>query len=229
MKRQTHNEDKNFVGWQESWKRGWTPWEQPGADSAFLEYLKAELRAELPKNAAALVPLCGGSGVLKSLRNEGLAVTGVELVPKALRELRRRHFPRATWRRRKEGAAVLHQIRGVTLAQQDFLNFSAPATFDLVYDRAAMIAMHPRQRRRYASVIKKSLKPGGYLYLISFTCTGKLPLGPPFPISGADLKTLYKGLRLRRKKSVTVRDLDSRFTEQGVKSFTYSSYLFQKP
>lgn len=86
-----------------------------------------------------------------------------------------------------------------TLLKGDFFGLDADATggqFDSIWDRASMVAIDPALRGDYVDVMKKLLKPGGTILLMTIERrTGTedgLKMGPPFSISEEAVRGLYE-------------------------------------
>eukprot|EP00939_MAST-03C_sp_MAST-3C-sp1_P000483 g483.t1 len=70
-------------------------------------------------------------------------------------------------------------------------------TFDVVYDRAALVAIRPDQREEYVRVVDSMLKPGGRVLLVTVEHDG-FPggkKGPPYAVTEEDVRTLYNERR----------------------------------
>jgi SAM-dependent methyltransferase len=64
----------------------------------------------------------------------------------------------------------------------DIANFSSPHPFSLWHDRAVFhFLIEPEDRKKYVEVLKKTLRPGGYLVLAAFA------IGGPTKCSGLDI------------------------------------------
>lgn len=131
-----------------------------------------------------LVPLCGKSADLAWLAERGCVVTGVELSPLACaaffaeRNLVPTVTPGVPFTRYEHGA--------ITILQGDI--FDLRGAFDAVWDRAALIALPPEVRPRYAAHAQ-SLAPRGLL--VSFTYDQSKRDGPPFSVPDDEVRSLY--------------------------------------
>lgn len=111
------------------------------------------------RSQKVLVPLCGKSEDLIWLANQHDSVQGVELSQIAVRSFFAEHFytPTVT---RLNAQHELYQFDELTLFTGDF--FTAPVeSVDLVYDRAALVALPEEMRAEYAQRVLQLLKPGG--------------------------------------------------------------------
>lgn len=92
----------------------------------------------------------------------------------------------------------------IQFAIGDFLNFdkrivtgiveNEDASFDSCWDRAALVALHPKDREKYVETVHKMLRPGGHVLLV-VTEHDPFPqgvLGPPFSIPEEAVRDLYE-------------------------------------
>ncbi len=214
-----------FGLWRQAWKTKNTPWVAPNSDKPLLQFLRSE--KGLRRGASILVPLCGNSSIIKKLHQRGFNVTGVEYVPEALSNLKKQ-FGRRTWKTAKVPAGREYSRERIALLQQDFLQFRKNAAFDLIYDRAAFVAMNPRHRRRYAAVLRRSLRSGGLLYIVVFRMRGAERPGPPFSVQPADMRKHFGALKLLHRSQHTDRLPPARYKEVGVKEIVYSCYIYKR-
>ena len=138
-----------------------------------------------------LVPLAGTTVDLDLLVESGREVTAVELVERAVHDYFRERgsIPEpersASGERYRRGA--LSFVRG------DVLEHEADP-YDVVFDRAATIALPPRLRERYAAHVATLVRPDGQVLLVTIehdaTSEGA-PAGPPFSVERAEVERLY--------------------------------------
>jgi thiopurine S-methyltransferase len=67
-------------------------------------------------------------------------------------------------------------------------------SFDACWDRAALVAIHPKDRKKYVDTVHKMLRPGGHVLLV-VTEHDPFPhgvLGPPFSIPEKTVRELYE-------------------------------------
>lgn len=145
--------------------------------------------------AHVLVPLCGMSLDIDWLLTQGCRVTGVELSPLAVERLFARlgMQPVVT----TEGALDCWRAEGLAVFVGDFflLPDAAVGHVDAVYDRAALIALPPGMRHRYATHVER-LASGAPQLLVTLQYDQALVAGPPFSVDEQELGRLY-GKRAR--------------------------------
>ena len=145
----------------------------------------------LPRDARVFVPLCGKTLDMVWLAERGHSVLGVELSELAVRQFfdERGLSPR-TWRT----DAGLHFAAGpYEIVCGDA--FALPATLlsecTGVLDRAAVIALPPELRRRYADTTYARLPAGCRALMITLEYPHDEKQGPPFPVDEADMRALF--------------------------------------
>jgi thiopurine S-methyltransferase len=140
-----------------------------------------------------LVPLCGKAEDLAFLAAHGHAVVGVELSEQAVREFFAAHglAPSVTPR----GELVEYRAGAITVLVGDMFA-ATPAlvgAVDALYDRAALIALPPDLRRRYAAQLRALLPAGARALVINLEYDQALMTGPPFAVLEPELRSLFAG------------------------------------
>lgn len=199
--------------WERAWRDQNTPWVNAKSDL----FLKAERhRLKRWRAGKALVPLAGNSPAVRMLHDLGMDVTAVEYVPAAVRALLREQFPRYKIRRQETPHGRAYRGRRLTVRQEDFFLLPTDARFDLIYDRAAIVAILPRQRKRYAKILCRAAAAGGALFIVAYEFIGKRRAAPPFSLSRAELLKLFPGWRVKAGAVHTYGKVEPRFVEQGI-------------
>jgi thiopurine S-methyltransferase len=138
------------------------------------------------------VPLCGKAVDLSWLRAHGHDVVGVEIVADAIAQFfadnaliattrtvgafQHHHVPAAP------GLGRLDLLQGDALAVDADVFAATGGPVDAVYDRAALVALHPSQRDAYARSLRRVLVPGGRVLLIAFSYDQSKLDGPPWSV-----------------------------------------------
>lgn len=138
-----------------------------------------------------LVPLCGKSEDLIWLAMQHDDVQGVELSKIAVRSFFAEHFytPTVTT---ISGQHELYQFDELSIYAGDF--FNAPIQpVDIVYDRAALIALPQEMRAEYTQRLKANLKPGGRILLVTLDYPQDEMAGPPFSVPHSEVESLFQG------------------------------------
>ena len=146
-----------------------------------------------------LVPLCGASLDLPWLVEQGWTVVGVELSPIAVAEIAER-----------EGLEPLPAVGpfkavgngAITVLCGDFFQLQPKHVGPLagIWDRAALVAMHPDQRKDYLAVHKRVLGEGVLLLNVLDYDATKAD-GPPWAVGEQAIADLWPGLELLDSKA----------------------------
>jgi thiopurine S-methyltransferase len=136
-----------------------------------------------------LVPLSGKSGDLAWLESRGFIPVGVEISEIACRDffVERGVVPDRT----PAGSFVKWHGAGVTLLEGDF--FDLDDTYDAAVDRAALVAVSPSERARYADHLQAHLTQGAPILLVTIEFDAARRGGPPYPVFPDEIRRLFPG------------------------------------
>lgn len=146
--------------------------------------------------------LDGGSGVLVPLAGKSLDVSwlsermptvAVELSAKAVQALHEESGLEA--RVEEDGAYRAWRSEGLTVLQGDVFELEPRHVegIDRVWDRAALVALDPPRRLRYAAMLRRLLPEGTQILLSSFAYDQRVMPGPPHSVPEAEVRALYRG------------------------------------
>ena len=204
--------------WRERWRSGQIGFHRGDVNPFLRAHLDALLGAG-PDPRRVLVPLCGKSVDLEFLAAQGAEVVGVELVEDAASAFfaERGLTPAVT---RADGVAR-YAARGITIVVGDFFAQDAAGlgTFDAVWDRAALVALPPALRSRYAPHLASFVRPAGRLLLVTFVFDGP-PVGPPHSVPDDEVRALFDAsfaLTLLGRHDILPES--PRYRERGVTAF----------
>lgn len=146
---------------------------------------------QLPAGVRVLVPLCGKSLDLTWLAAQGHRVLGVELAQKAVEEFFAEQGLQAEVSAR--GAFKVYRAGALELWCGDFFALGAADVADCgaLYDRAALIALPPAMRERYAAHLATILPSGCEGLLITLDYQQSQMNGPPFAVSDAEVQQRF--------------------------------------
>lgn len=173
--------------WIDAWKEGKTNFHQQEYHQKLTEYFP-QFNPEAGQKV--LVPLCGKSRDLLWLHDQKLNVHGVELYDQAVEDFFKENKLDLTKSQEQDFAQYKH--KNITISCGDFFKLKAKITYDFVYDRAALVALPFEMRKKYAQVIKYSLKVGGKCLLISYDYDQSKLEGPPFSVTADEIQELYQ-------------------------------------
>lgn len=181
--------------WEGRWREGRIGFHE-GRVNDYLTRAWPALR--VPRGAAVFVPLCGKTHDLAWLAAQGHRVVGVEFSELAvaaffaeqkLQPWRERVGALDAW-----SAASLTILRGDFFALQpaDLARHCGGAAPGAWWDRAALIALPPAERRAYAQRLGELLAPGARGLLLSFEYRQEEMQGPPFSVLEPEVRELFR-------------------------------------
>ena len=212
--------------WRDRWEAGAIGFHQ-GQPNAFL----SAHHGLLAEHRRVFVPLAGKAVDMAYLAARDHEVVGVELVESACRAFfREQGLPLV-----EEERPPFHAFAGggITLLCGDVFD-ATPARVgqvDAVYDRAALIALHPDDWQRYVDLLLSLVRPGGLLFIITFAYDQTKLAGPPWSVDDATLNGLLAAPladgRVRSVAKIDSRDeaRGPRFVEAGVEALTEALFV----
>ncbi|MDA8389363.1 MAG: thiopurine S-methyltransferase [Gammaproteobacteria bacterium] len=177
---------------QEFWQRRWQENRIGFHQSEVNRFLRTHSdRFAARLNGAIFVPLCGKSLDLAWLRTHMPPVLGVELSVLAVEAFFREQ--QITARQTVRGAFGVYEAPGIELLVGDYFALTADVTGPIaaVYDRAALIALPPSMRARYAAHMAGLLRPRTPVLLVAPFSPKDPEEGPPFAVSEEEVRALY--------------------------------------
>jgi thiopurine S-methyltransferase len=95
--------------------------------------------------------------------------------------------------RRQEGKFARYRSGGIELLQGDFFDLSRDHLEGVtaVYDRAAIVALPPPLRGRYAAHLATLLPVGATILLLTFEYPEGMRQGPPFSVPQPEIESLF--------------------------------------
>ena len=206
--------------WQESWDTGRIGFNQGKPNELLVAH--ADKLGKPPKRT--LVPLAGKAFDMRWLAERGHDVVGVEFVSEAIAAFFKDWGVTPTSHRL--GAHEAQYAKGVTLLQADIFAVT-PATvnqFDLIYDRAALVALQVKDRERYVANMRALLKPGGGIFLITYSYDQSKIDGPPWSADETMVRALYKGMTIEMLAARS-EPSNPRMHASGVTTITETAYF----
>ena len=165
-----------------------------------------------------LVPLCGKSLDLVWLAAQGHAVLGVELAERAVADFFAEQGLEPEIERR--GAFQVHRAGRLELWCGDFFALQAEdvAGCTALYDRAALIALPPAMRARYAAHLAAMLSAPCDGLLVSLEYPQAQLEGPPFSVEEEEVRALLAAAwQLDRLERMDVLSENERFALRGLR------------
>ncbi len=180
------------------------------------------------RGSRVLVPLCGKSMDLVWLAEQGYEVVGVELSPLAVAAF----FDEQGLSADKNVADCFDVWRSgnITIICADFFDLT-PADvgpIDVVYDRAALIAMPEKMRPGYVRQLKSLLKgPMKMLLVTLFYDQGQMD-GPPFAVGTDEVRKLLSDTcEIDMRQDLDILEQNARFKQRGMNLLREQVYLLR--
>ncbi len=174
--------------WLTRWHRGETGWHRDEINRHLCEYWPA---LQVPTGTQVLVPLCGKTLDLLWLASQGYRVLGIELSGLAVASF----FADNGLKPRVSEAADLrrYQVDEIEVLCGDFFDLTPDLVSDVgaVYDRAALIALPPQLRTRYASHLDLLVPNPVSRLLITLEYDQSRMPGPPFSVRFEEVERLF--------------------------------------
>lgn len=179
--------DANF--WKNRWETKDIPFHEPKANPLLVKYFK---EFALPKGSRVFVPLCGKTLDIRWLLSKGYRVAGAELIELAVEEL----FQELKLKPAITAAGKLkhYSAKNIDIFVGDIFQLSGKrlGPVDAVYDRAALVALPPAVRKKYAEHMRAITGTAPQL-LVTFEYDQRLMDGPPFSIGNEEVERHYEG------------------------------------
>ena len=200
--------------WQQRWRRNEIGFHRDDVHPALERHWATIAR---DSSRPVLVPLCGKSLDLHWLAERGHPVVGVELAGSAVEAF----FDEAGLRPRVDESGALRRWHWgpIEIFEGDFFDFRPGRRFELLYDRAALIALPPEMRPRYLRHLDSLLQRPAEGLLITLEYPQDRMDGPPFSVMGDELSRFeraHSGLRFERLECRDVLDDHPRFRDRGL-------------
>jgi len=174
--------------WLERWREARTGFHQDAPTPLMLKHWHA---VGAPPASRVFVPLCGKSLDMAWFASQGHRVLGAELSPLAVSQFFAGQGVEPTRRTATDG---IHHVAGpIEIVQGDVfaLDADALAGCAAVFDRAAIIALPPPMRERYAREVYARLPAGCRGLLITLEYPQHEKSGPPFSVGEDEIRRLF--------------------------------------
>ena len=174
--------------WHQRWADNQIGFHQSAPTPLLLKHWSS---LDVPADGKVFVPLCGKSLDLAWLAAQGHRVLGVELSKLAIEQFFAENCLDPEVR---ESASGTHFVAGdidIICGDVFALDSAILADCAAVFDRAALIALPPELRVRYAHELYAKLPPGCLGLLITLEYAQDERDGPPFAVPEAEVHALY--------------------------------------
>ena len=216
--------------WHARWAEGRTGFHM-GKPHAHLEDFEQQWLGEGPHTV--LVPLAGKTEDIPWLLSRGHQVVAVELVPHAVAAY---HADRGVEAQRSaEGPYEVWRSPGLTYLQGDIF-YLGPAHLlaqdgspvDRVWDRAAIIALPPELRARYAALLLERLAPGTRTLMVTLSYDQAVMDGPPFSVPDEEVRRLFRESARLEQLLHADTEAEDNFKKAGLSTMGHSTWLLER-
>ncbi|KAF1048673.1 MAG: Thiopurine S-methyltransferase [Herbaspirillum frisingense] len=212
--------------WLERWREGRTHFHQARVTPLLQKYWP---QLALPAGSTVLVPLCGKSLDMLWLADQGHKVLGVELSQLAIDQF---FAENGLTPRVHESAQGKHYTAGgIEIICGDIftLEDATLAACAGAYDRAALIALPPEMRPRYAEQVYGRLPAGARSIVITLEYAQEQMDGPPFSVAEDEVLRIYAAHS--EAAAIDRRDIlekEPKFIERGLKQLDTVVYRLER-
>lgn len=212
--------------WKQRWQEGRIGFHQDRV-TPLLEMHWQELG--LRPDATVLVPLAGKSLDMDWLAARGHRVIGVELSELAVHQFfSERGLDPAV---HEDGNGTYHRVGDIVMLLGDAfaLDDALLASCDAVFDRAALIALPPALRKRYADELYARMPAGCACLLITLEYPQHEKEGPPFSVGAHEVQSLFSPewkIELLERKDILAEQPG--FVADGVSALQTAAYRLHK-
>jgi len=213
--------------WHERWQNRQIGFHQDDINPYLVRYWP-ELKLETA--GRVLVPLCGKSRDLIWLLDQGHSVVGIEVSPIAVEAFFAENDMTATVTR--EAHFSRWTFDNLELLCGDFFALDRPDIGEIaaVYDRAALIALPPDMRPRYASQLTDLAGDSTPGLLVTLEYDQAEMDGPPFSVTDTEVAQLFGNrYAIESLCSTDVLEANARFREQGLTRLTEQAFHLTMP
>lgn len=217
----TDHTDATLEFWKAKfWSQDKSPWHVKDVHHRLLEHRERFL-GDVP--VRVLVPLCGKSVDLKWLYQAGHEVVGVEGSDKAIREFFDESGLELSVSPYCQNGGQIFQTtdKRLTIICGNFFTVSDPIylnSFDCVWDRAALVAVEPQHRGKFADSVKRLAKEAFRYLIITTEYDESKVQGPPFSVTKQDIENLYGSW-------ATVEQLDLKTLQPDTKEYINEKFI----
>jgi thiopurine S-methyltransferase len=216
--------DINF--WHARWQANQIGFHQNEINSYLVRYWPS---LQLVPQSRVFVPLCGKTLDMIWLLDQGHTVVGNEISQLAVEAFFAEN--RLTPDNRQETGFTRWSCDRIEILCGDFfrLTLSDIGRIDALYDRAALIALMPAQRARYAARITEILEPQTPLLLITLDYEQQQMPGPPFAVSANEVSNLYRNeFSVEQLAHTDIIEARPQYREKGLNTLYESVYRLQR-
>lgn len=214
--------------WTSRWNKGNTGFHMENGYPGLIRHWSS---LPVPNNPVVLVPLCGKSYDLIWLAEHSKKVIGCEISETAvLQFFSENNLTPAT---STFADFTIYTSNNIEIWLGDFLKLperKIPKT-DLIFDKAALVALPPEMRKKYADKILKLSSSHTHILLHHFIYNQKEMNGPPFSVTHKEIEQLFGAfytIKTLEKSELLLKNF-KKFQNRGLKSELIEYLLLLSP
>ncbi|XP_010000597.1 PREDICTED: thiopurine S-methyltransferase [Chaetura pelagica] len=215
--------------WLRKWETGNVGFHKERGHPLLQKYLDVLLNGRT--GLRIFFPLCGKAVEMKWLADMGHSVVGVEVSEQALREFFAEHglqyreepVPEISGAKKWQSASGNISLYCCSIYS---LSSSIVGKFDGVWDRGALVAVNPRDRQRYASLMVTLMEKNSSYLLVTVSYDPNKHKGPPFYVPESEIKSLF-GNHFEIKCLQKVDDFSDKHRQWGLDYFLEVLYVLK--
>ncbi|GAD29482.1 thiopurine S-methyltransferase [Photobacterium leiognathi] len=176
--------------WHSRWAENRIGFHLPDVNPLLIKHWSA---VKPQRDERVLVPMCGKTQDLVWLAERHNQVIGIELSDIAVKAFfaENLYTPLVTG----VGNQHLYEFDEISIYQGDYFTVNIEPV-DVVYDRAALIAMPEDMRQMYVEKLLSLVKPGGRILLVTLDYPQDELAGPPFSVPKAEVEALFANCKV---------------------------------
>lgn len=207
--------------WLNRWQEGRTGWHHDAVMPLLIEHWPT---LDVAPGTRVLVPFCGKTLDMLWLAEQGLRVLGVEVSPLAIEQFFADNHLQASRHETPDGTR--HVAGGIEIIEGDLFGVSGATLGECgsIYDRAAIIAQSPPERRRYAEHIYAQLPAGCRGLMITLEYPQQEMSGPPFSVEEPEVRHLLEDWKVQVAERRNILDTQPGFREDGISALHTTIY-----
>lgn len=176
---------------------------------------------------SVLVPLCGKSLDMIFLRDNGYEVIGSEFSKIACEDFFKEN--KIVYTLEETSEFIIFKGQNITLYCGDYFKLKLEEKASYLYDRAAIVALDPKDRERYAKKHAELIAQNGKALIFCFEYNQSLCSGPPFSVEEYFVREYYeKDFEIEVLEENNIEIGNPRMKEAGVKSAIQKAYLLNR-
>lgn len=144
---------------------------------------------DLPSNPTVLVPLCGKTVDMTWLEQQGATVIGSEISKEAILEFMEEN--KRDYSTESYADFTIYQTGDIQIWRGDFMKLPVTKlpTIDLIYDKAALVALPPDKRAPYMKKVLNFCSNDTRILLHHFEYPQEEMPGPPFSVPHTEVQS----------------------------------------